>query len=129
VYKNGVFWYSGNISINAPVAGTLCFGNNLIGGIFGFNGYLDDIAIYNRALTQSEITQLYTSTTIPTIPEDTTSNVGIGTTNPKRKLHINDVMRLEPRNTAPINPGEGDVYYDAILKKLRYYNGTIWISL
>ena len=94
-----------------------------------FNGSLDDLAIYNRALTQTEITQLYTSTTTPTTPEDTTSNVGIGTANPKRKLHINDVMRLEPRNTAPVNPGEGDIYYDAILKKLRYYNGTNWISL
>jgi hypothetical protein len=112
--------------------------NSNVGLFFGragwggniLKGKLDDIAIYNRALTQTEITQLYTSTsTSTTTPEDTTSNVGIGTSNPKRKLHINDVMRLEPRNTAPANPGEGDIYYDAILKKLRYYNGTNWISL
>jgi len=93
------------------------------------NGKIDDIAIYNRALTQTEITQLYTSTITPPTPEDTTSNVGIGTITPKRKLHVNDVMRLEPRNSAPSNPGEGDIYYDAILKKIRYYNGTSWISL
>jgi uncharacterized protein (TIGR02145 family) len=31
-----------------------------------FKGKLDDIAIYNRALTQSEITQLYTATPAPT---------------------------------------------------------------
>ena len=94
-----------------------------------FKGKLDDIAIYNRALTQNEVTQLYTNTVIPSTTEDTTFNVGIGTTNPKRKLHINDVMRLEPRDTAPTNPGEGDIYYDATIKKLRYYNGTSWISL
>ena len=92
-------------------------------------GIYDDICIWNRALTQTEITQLYTSSNINTTPEDSTSNVGIGTTTPKRKLHINDVMRLEPRNTAPTNPGEGDIYYDGLLKKLRYYNGTGWISL
>jgi hypothetical protein len=94
-----------------------------------FNGKIDDIAIYNRALTQTEITQLYTSTIIPTTPEDTTSNVGIGTTNPKRKLHINDVMRLEPRDTAPANPARGDIYFDGVLNKIRYYNGTGWVNL
>ena len=94
-----------------------------------FLGDLDDIAIYNRALTTQEITQLYTGTITPSTPEDTTSNVGIGTTTPKRKLHVNDVMRLEPRSSAPANPGEGDIYYDGLLKKLRYYNGTGWISL
>ena len=94
-----------------------------------FTGNIDDIAIYNRALSQAEIIQLYTGTVTPTTPEDTTSNVGIGTTTPKRKLHVNDVMRLEPRSSAPANPGEGDIYYDATIKKLRYYNGTSWISL
>jgi len=92
-------------------------------------GSFDDLAVWNRALTQEEITQLYTGSFTPSIPEDTTSNVGIGTATPKRKLHVNDVMRLEPRNSAPSNPGEGDIYYDAILKKIRYYNGTGWISL
>jgi hypothetical protein len=104
-------------------------GGNYFGFSNSFLGILDDIAIYNRALTQQEISQLYTRTLTPSTTEDTTSNVGIGTLTPKRKLHINDVMRLEPRNTAPANPGEGDIYYDAILKKLRYYNGTNWISL
>jgi hypothetical protein len=94
-----------------------------------FKGYLDDIAIYNRALSTTEITQLYNNSFTPlppTTPEDTTSNVGIGTANPKRKLHINDVMRLEPRNTAPINPAKGDIYFDGVLNKLRVYDGTVW---
>ena len=38
------------------------------------------------------------------------NNVGIGTTNPQRALHVNDVMRLEPRSTAPSSPSEGDIY-------------------
>jgi uncharacterized protein (TIGR02145 family) len=41
-------------------------GTNLLLGVWGqgydFNGKIDDLSIFNRALTQSEITQLYSST-------------------------------------------------------------------
>jgi len=53
-------------------------------------------------------------------------NVGIGTNNPQSKLHINDVMRLQPRNTAPSNPGKGDMYFDNVSDKLRVYDGIGW---
>jgi len=131
-YLNGQMLWTGNSGVfpNNPINSMpLIFGMDRPGFVEYANGKIDDIAIYNRALTQTEITQLYTSTITPPTPEDTTSNVGIGTITPKRKLHVNDVMRLEPRNSAPSNPGEGDIYYDAILKKIRYYNGTSWISL
>ena len=36
-------------------------------------------------------------------------NVGIGTNQPTRKLHINDVMRLQPRSDYPSNPSVGDI--------------------
>ena len=52
--------------------------------------------------------------------------VGIGTATPNRPLHVRDVMRLEPRNTEPSNPAEGDIYFDSILKKLRVFDGTTW---
>lgn len=39
--------------------------------------------------------------------------VGIGTTSPARKLHVNDVMRLEPRAAAPPSPSEGDIYVNS----------------
>ncbi len=55
-------------------------------------------------------------------------NMGIGTTNPQRKLHINNVMRLEPRYTAPNNPTEGDIYMDSNDHVLKVYNGTEWKS-
>ncbi|MCX6226514.1 MAG: hypothetical protein NTV01_17490 [Bacteroidia bacterium] len=57
---------------------------------------------------------------------NTAGNVGIGTTNPQRKLHINDVLRLEPRNDAPASPAKGDIYFDGTLNKLRVYDGTTW---
>ncbi len=53
-------------------------------------------------------------------------NVGIGTIAPQRRLHINDVMRLEPRSTAPSSPSKGDMYFDSTINKLRVYDGTTW---
>jgi len=53
-------------------------------------------------------------------------NVGIGTTRPARALHINDVMRLEPRSSAPASPAEGDMYMDSVTHKLMVYDGAIW---
>lgn len=53
-------------------------------------------------------------------------NVGVGTTAPQRVLHVNDVMRLEPRATAPTSPKAGDMYYDSVQNKLRVYDGTAW---
>lgn len=53
-------------------------------------------------------------------------NIGIGTTNPQRSLHVNAVMRLEPIATAPTNPAKGDMYFDSTLNKLRVYDGSSW---
>jgi hypothetical protein len=53
-------------------------------------------------------------------------NVGIGTLTPARTLHVNDVMRLEPRNTVPSSPSKGDMYFDGVINKLRVYDGTTW---
>ena len=59
---------------------------------------------------------------------NTALNVGIGTANPQRKLHIKSVMRLEPINSAPLSPSKGDMYFDGIINKLRVYDGTTWQS-
>ena len=53
-------------------------------------------------------------------------NVGIGVNTPQRSLHVSDVMRLEPRATAPTSPAKGDMYFDSTLNKLRVYDGTVW---
>ncbi len=54
------------------------------------------------------------------------NNVGIGTTSPQRSLHVSDVMRLEPRATAPSSPSEGDIYMNNTTHKLMVYDGTTW---
>jgi len=55
-------------------------------------------------------------------------NVGIGTSTPARKLHVSDVMRLEP-TTTPASPAKGDIYFDATSNKARCYDGTEWHDL
>ena len=61
----------------------------------------------------------------PSFSIDTLGNVGVGIV-PQQKLHINDVMRLEPRATAPTSPAEGDVYMDSTMHKLMVFDGTTW---
>jgi len=56
------------------------------------------------------------------------TNVGIKVLNPQRSLHVNDVIRLDPRDAPPSNPVKGDMYFDGILNKLRVYDGTTWQS-
>jgi hypothetical protein len=57
-YINGVFLGSGSVTANSTVT-VSNFGNYSTGG-FPFNGQLDDIRLYTRALTPSEIQLLYT---------------------------------------------------------------------
>jgi hypothetical protein len=53
---------------------------------------------------------------------------GIGTLDPKRPLHVSDVMRMEPRDTPPSNPSEGDIYMDSNTHKLKVFDGEVWQS-
>jgi hypothetical protein len=62
-YKNGSIVHTQNVNYVAPnfSAGVLNFGQQLDFSEF-FNGDLDDIGFWNRALTDCEIQNLYTST-------------------------------------------------------------------
>ena len=67
-----------------------------------------------------------------TIQQD--GNVGIGTASPQRALHISDVMRLEPRSSAPSSASQGDIYmHDGTgtpnYPVLRVHDGTQWNEL
>lgn len=92
-----------------------------IGSNYFFKGIIDDIGIWNRALSQQEINYVSSA-------GDTTfkNNVGVNVVQPRRNLHVNNLLRLEPRNTPPINPVIGDIYMDGQLKKLRVFDGTQW---
>ena len=64
----------------------------------------------------------YSSATLVTKSQ----NVGIGIDSPIRALHINDVMRLEPRISAPSSASAGDIYFSSTTNKLMVYDGTTW---
>lgn len=51
-------------------------------------------------------------------------NVGIGTSDPQQKVHINGVLRLEPQGTPPTG-NAGDIYAGTD-NKLYFHNGTEW---
>jgi hypothetical protein len=55
--------------------------------------------------------------------------VGIGTTSPQRALHISDVMRLEPRASAPASPSEGDIYVNSTDHHIYCYLNGVWKQL
>ena len=65
---------------------------------------------------------LATSCGISTTP----GNMGINIDNPQYNLHIKDLMKLEPRDAAPLNPTKGVIYFDNILNKMRVYDGAAW---
>ncbi len=55
--------------------------------------------------------------------------LGVGNVTPSRPVHISDVMRLDPRATAPLSPAAGDVYYDSTSNDLCIYNSTAWVEV
>lgn len=64
----------------------------------------------------------------PTLFVDS-SKVGIGTSNPQRALHISDVMRLQPRASAPSSPSEGDIYVNSTDHHIYCYLNGVWKQL
>jgi hypothetical protein len=89
VYSQNIMYlyYNGIVSSNAPVdyvntdlqPGILSLGKQLVFNEY-FNGEIDDLAIYNRALTPAEIQALYTGQPLtPCISPDPVSFTGLGT--------------------------------------------------
>ena len=67
VYKDAQYWFSGATGNVSPSTGTLTIGNNS-NRTFSFQGKMDDVGIWNRALTIQEIQQLYNSNGVFSIP-------------------------------------------------------------
>jgi hypothetical protein len=56
-------------------------------------------------------------------------NVGFGTDQPERKVHVNGAVRFEPQGSAPSSPAKGDIYFDNATSKMKCYDGTVWQNL
>jgi uncharacterized protein (TIGR02145 family) len=101
-----------------------------------FDGKIDDIAIYNRALTQEEVTSLYQGSSTNS---SNNGSVGINTTtpHPSAALDITDTQRglLIPRMTAQQriaiqNPATGLMVYQTDSSSgFWYHNGQAWTNI
>jgi hypothetical protein len=68
IYLNGMLIAQGNVIANTtPANNSFYIGGDLVSIPYFFNGKLDDIGIWNRALTQQEITTLYNAVNCPTL--------------------------------------------------------------
>ena len=80
IYVDGSSIFSGTLSSSVPNTSThlLYIGANPAGGDEFCNGLLDDIRIYNRALSSQEIADIYTlessNSTVPAAPSSLTAN-------------------------------------------------------
>lgn len=56
-------------------------------------------------------------------------NLGIQMASPQRALHVKDVLRLEPRSSAPDSPSEGDLYVNSTDHHIYCYLDGSWKQL
>ncbi len=54
--------------------------------------------------------------------------IGAGTSSPERALHVKDILRIQPRIAAPLDPAMGDIYVGTN-GKVYFFNGTQWYKL
>ena len=104
--------YGAGLTLNG--AGTLVLDGTAIDSEIE-DDITDNYVPYNNG-TKLVATNIYYSGTL----------VGIGTNTPARTLHVDDVMRLEPRANPPALPSEGDMYMNSTTHKLMVYDGTTW---
>jgi hypothetical protein len=113
-----------NTAIGIDAGQNLKSGNGNI--LIGNGSDVSDSAISNSIVIGNSAVVSKSNSFILGDENNTSLNVGIGTSSPERKLHIKSVMRLEPLNDAPLNPSRGDIYFDGTLNKLRVFDGSIW---
>jgi hypothetical protein len=124
-----------------------------------FNGTIDEVAIYNRSLSEAEIRQHYNARVV-LLQRDaylgkgggviygdldivnstgssrffvdvSSGNVGIGTTNPNSTLTVNGPIQLMANTTVVVcnSTYAGAIYYDGTQSKHYGCNGSAWNAL
>lgn len=82
LYINGILVNTLNTSTIPTTSGSLYFGKNKFDGV-NFQGKIDDIGIWNRALTQNEVTNLFYSNVPDPVYYKWVTQPGTSTTNNK----------------------------------------------
>ncbi len=109
-------WQSGSFFINL-------WGGGVTNPSYSFRDD-DDTGVFRPAANSIGFTNGGTET----LRIDPTGNLGIGTSAPARKLHINGPMRLTA-STLPGSPVAGDIAVDSgDSNKLKFYDGSAWVE-
>lgn len=90
IYVNGVLGSEGTYASWNTATGAFCLGNSFTTTTGAFNGAVDDLKIYNYALSQTDIASLYTNNTL--------SSSDFAKNNLKIALYpnpVNDVLNIE----------------------------------
>ena len=107
-YKNGVLQSSGTNTYNAATANLpLYIGRGISTGYFF--GYIDDVGIWQRELSQSEITALYNSVT---------TSVDDNKTEPELNLLYNTLAETLQVKTDNLSLGSGYYVFDEMGRKV-----------
>lgn len=122
VYVNGVLENTGSATGNNGVGfASIDIGRRSSSSEF-FNGYIDDVRIYNRALSNKEVHALYTFNQAKLVSGglisdsvDVSNNLSI--TGP---LHFNTISQ-------PNSPAAGDLYSAG--GNIQFFDGSQWVSL
>jgi hypothetical protein len=98
IFKNGIFWFSGLIGNQPPNASTLSIGG-VVTNLQNIIGQVDDIGVWNRELTQQEITDLFNANICYqniTVTDTLLINMGITGFNP---ITYNNTIKIFPNPT------------------------------
>ncbi|MBN2542097.1 hypothetical protein JXI42_04460 [bacterium] len=117
--RHGITIYSDSLARGMLAFAKDTFGTAAYNGLIYYNHVVDKFFITTNG-------EGYVTEESKTFAIDRVGNVGIGVLSPERKLHVRDVMRLEPRSTVPSSPSKGDMYFDSNENKLKVYDGTTW---
>lgn len=114
IYVDGLLDKSNSSNISATTSTTLYFGRRASTSDFFFNGLIDDIAIFSRALSASEVNELYQGMTLGEyLPNSST----------KLLLHLNGNSTDSSGNGN--NGVDTDItYVDGKFGKCASFNGT-----
>ena len=78
IYINGSLDATGSTKIQASANSSNYVFGARSGGSFAFDGQLDQIAIFNRALSSTEVSALYNSGTVTTLPSGAVAHYKLG---------------------------------------------------
>lgn len=141
------------LKYDTTATGRLFMGSGTAASLNRFKGSIDDVRIYNRALTAAEVTQLYNYQLSQTLPSRTmrikydtnefqidrntnekdlsitsTGSVGLGVSGtPATKLDVNGAVRFGTDQACDVNRA-GAVRYTGAGTPWSYCNGTTWTN-